>query len=105
MGDQLARALRVAPYRMYRSLWNYQHIHLFQAVIRYTWYKKVRTTCGVRLTSGFLVGSPLMRLAETPHGVSRWVHAMSAGSVKTRRGLSRQCRAARVYGVTDYGYA
>ena len=37
---------------------------------------------------------------RTPHGASRLVQAMSAWSVKTLRGPSRQCRDARVYGHT-----
>ena len=47
----------------------------------------------------FLVGrrSPFMRLAETPHGASCLVQAMSAWSVETRRAPSRHCRGARVY--------
>ena len=48
----------------------------------------------------FLVGcsSPLMRLAQTPHGASHVVQAVSAWSVKTRRVPSRHCRDATVYG-------
>ena len=51
----------------------------------------------------FLVGcsSPFMRLAEeTPHDPSRWVLAMSAWSVNTRRAPSRHCRDGRVYTTT-----
>ena len=48
----------------------------------------------------FLVGcsSPLMRLADTPHDASSFVHARSAWSVKTKRAPSQHGRHARVYG-------
>ena len=70
---------------------------------------KVSSTCKKERARGrspphkwFLAGgrSPCMRTRRTHHGATRFVHAMSAWSEKTRRAPSRHSRVARVYGHT-----